>query len=312
MLDVSQLSPKTNYLLGLSGGRDSVCLLHLLLENGYRNLHLVHLDHQLRGQASTDDAHFVEKLAQEKQLPLTLERVSLTDQAQATRLSIETAARQARHQLFAATAQKTGYHQVLLAHHADDQAETCLFNLLRGSSGLKGMATQHQLTESSLPLTLVRPLLQTRRATIDAYLTEHCIPFREDKSNQSLDYTRNRIRQQALPLLEEILQRDIVPALLRAELATRAQERVLGQILDTLQLRDPQNRLFLPKLRELTPELQQACLKQYLTELKVPQLSHDLILRAQALISPEGPPAINLPGGSFLRRRQGRIFIPED
>ena len=309
MLDQSRLSPRRNYLLAISGGRDSVCLLHQLLDHGFRQLHLVHLNHQLRGEQSEDDARFVQQLAKDQNLPLTLETAEVTARAKEDGHSIETAARHARHQLFAETARNTGCHRVLLAHHAEDQAETCLFNLLRGSAGLKGMQPESEFLVDHETLVFLRPLLNTRRAQIDNYLTERDIAYREDQSNQDPSHTRNRLRNEALPLLAEIMQRDIVPSLTRAVDTSQQNDLILSQLLDSLQLRDPQGRLFLPALRELSHSLQKACLKQYLQEHQIPQISKTLVENALEVISPSGPPALNLPGNRFLRRKEGRILI---
>jgi tRNA(Ile)-lysidine synthase len=305
VLDLALLSPHRRYLLALSGGRDSVALLHLLLENGFEKLHLVHLDHQLRGSESDGDAEFVAALAQSKQLPLTLAQADLTG----TSDSLETAARNARQALFAKVARERDCSRVLLAHHADDQAETCLFNLLRGSSGIKGMAREHEIQVGDQTLTLLRPLLQTRRSEIDRYLLEKGIDYREDSSNQDPAHTRNRLRHEALPLLADILKRDLAPALVRAAEISREKEEIIGSLLDTLELRDPQGRLFLPKVRELAPALQKASLQQYLIENEVPNLSKSLMERALLLVSPDGPPSLNLPGNRFLRRKEARILI---
>lgn len=305
MLDLALLSPHRRYLLALSGGRDSVALLHLLLENGFEKLHLVHLDHQLRSSESDGDAEFVAALAQSKQLPLTLAQADLTG----TSDSLETAARNARHALFAKVARERDCSRVLLAHHADDQAETCLFNLLRGSSGIKGMAREHEIQVGDQTLILLRPLLQTRRSEIDRYLLEKGIDYREDSSNQDPAHTRNRLRHEALPLLADILKRDLAPALVRAAEISREKEEIIASLLDTLELRDPQGRLFLPKVRELAPALQKASLLQYLVENEVPNLSKSLMERALLLVSPDGPPSLNLPGNRFLRRKEARILI---
>ena len=179
MLDLTLLSPRRSYLLALSGGRDSLSLLHWLLENKIHKLHLVHLNHQLRGSASDGDAEFVRALAKKHQLPLTLESTPVAELAKKAGHSLETAARNARHQLFAQVARETGCPRVLLAHHADDQAETCLFNLLRGSSGIKGMEPESEFRIGRKKLTFLRPLLHVRRADIDAFLTERNITFRE-------------------------------------------------------------------------------------------------------------------------------------
>lgn len=311
MLDCSLLSPRKKYLLALSGGRDSVALLHLLLEAGFRDLHLVHLDHQLRGEESDADAAFVRDLAREHDLELTLAKKEIAALASQAKESLETTARKARHELFAKVARSTGCRRILLAHHAEDQAETVLFNLLRGSAGLRGMGSATEIAVSGERLQLLRPLLGTRREEIDQFLSERKLPYREDRSNADSDYTRNRMRHEALPLLSNILQRDIIPALLRATEAARQDQETLASLLHHLRLQDPQGRLYLPKLRDLPAALQRASLADYLRQHEVSGVSQALLDDACALIPADGPPALNLPGDRFLRRREARIFLEE-
>ncbi|MGE9268759.1 MAG: ATP-binding protein, partial [Verrucomicrobiales bacterium] len=160
-------------------------------------------------------------------------------------------------------------------------------------------------------MTLLRPLLTVRRAEIDHFITANKLRYREDATNASDFATRNRLRHQALPLLADILDRDPVPALLRHAAQARAEAEFLDQHLDSLELRDPQGRLFLPKLRELPPFLQKRALHRFLRDHDTPQLSSKLVEQALDLIAPEAPPALTLPGGSRLRRRQARLFIED-
>lgn len=308
MLDLSLLSQDEDYLLAISGGRDSVALLHLLLDNGFQKLHLLHLDHQLRPEAA-NDARFVQQLAEKHSLACTTQSIDVTDLARVERSSLETAARSARHRLFQEVATTTGCHRILLGHHAEDQAETILFNLLRGSGGLRGIQARSAIEVAGEPLILLRPLLATRRSEIDGYLADQAIAYREDSTNSEPDFIRNRLRLQALPLLTEILQRDIVPPLHRAHEISRQNEQIVADLLDHLDLLDPQGRLFLPKLRELPVSLQQAALKQFLKGNGVQRLTHQLVKDAVEMISPEGQHQLNLPGDRFLRRKQGRIFL---
>ncbi|MBK1835202.1 tRNA lysidine(34) synthetase TilS [Roseibacillus ishigakijimensis] len=309
MLDLQQLSPDRSYLLGLSGGRDSVALLHLLLAANFTSLHLVHLHHGLRDEEADADARWVEELATRHHLPLSLHREDVEQRARESGQSLEAAARTARHELFARVARETQCPRVLLAHHAEDQAETILFNLLRGSAGLRGMSPRKEIVVMGQPLELLRPLLQTRRRDLEEFLRTqgHC--YRDDSSNESPDFTRNRLKHEALPLLCDILQRDVTPALLRAAEIARDERELVEDCLAKHDLRDPQGRLFLPKLRELAPALQRQCLLRYLQEKQVPRISHRLLHEAQALLASDGPPALPLPGKRLLRRRQGRIFI---
>ena len=164
------LSLEKKYLLGISGGRDSVYLLHWLLDQGVKNLVLCHLNHDLRGEESQGDADFIAQLAEEHQLPIVSDRIDVAALAAEQKISLETAARDARHLFFVRCAHEHGTHDVLLAHHANDQAETILFRLLRGATGAKGMAETQTIRLGLNQLTLHRPLLNIRRSEITSYL----------------------------------------------------------------------------------------------------------------------------------------------
>jgi len=304
-----QTSKRRRYLVGVSGGADSIALLHLLVEHGFSNLVVCHLDHRLRGKASTEDARFVEKTAKQLGLSCELGRSDVAALARANGASLETAGREARHAFFAGCAKKHRCPRVLLAHHADDRAETALWNLLRGSHGVKSIRPEQTIRANGRTLTLIRPLLGLRRTELRAYLTGRGLAWREDATNAEGIAIRNRLRLEALPLLEDIAGRDIVPALLRAADASLDQEAIAAWALDRANVRDPQGRLHLPALRALPAALQRAAIHRYLSEHGIAGLDRDLLDRAIALLDLEGPSRINLPGGRQLRRSEGRLFI---
>ena len=134
-------SPGARYLVGVSGGRDSVALLHWLVELGYKNLIVCHFDHQLRGRSSRADAIFVQKLAANYDVDLALGSANVRALAVKKKMSIETAARDARYKFFAQVAKRRRCRTIFLGHHADDLVETFLINLFRGAgtSGLGAM-----------------------------------------------------------------------------------------------------------------------------------------------------------------------------
>jgi len=302
-------SKKRRYLLGISGGRDSVALLHLLLDAGYKNLVLCHLNHSLRGHASGQDAALVRRLAKKYNLLSETDRVNVPELMLQNGGSMELEARNARHQFFAGCARKFRCSRILLAHHADDQAETILFNLLRGSYGLKGMhfSTIHQVNGKELQL--LRPLLETTREDINDYLAAHKISFRDDSSNAEAITTRNRLRLEAIPLLNDILGREIRPAILKAAVASQAQQQAITSSLESMQLHDPQGRLFYPKIAKLSPALQSSAIHSYLKAHDVSDITQELLSRCNSLITDPSIAKVNLPGGRFLRRREKRIFI---
>lgn len=195
-------------VVGVSGGPDSVCLAHALFtlreELGIR-LHLAHLDHGLRGAESEADAEYVRELARALDVPATVERRDAQAYRAAHHCSLEEAAREVRYTFLAETAHALGASAVAVAHTADDQAETLLLHLIRGTGlgGLRGMRPSSRWKPpGGRPLTLIRPLLEIRRAEMEAYCAAHGLAPRRDSSNLNLRHLRNRIRAEILPRLE--------------------------------------------------------------------------------------------------------------
>jgi len=187
-------------VVGLSGGADSSALLDLLTKFPDYNLHLVaaHLNHTLRGAESDADEEFCRGLASRYAIPFESRRVDVARMASELRLNLEDAGRRARIEFLDEVRRKYGAAAVILAHHADDQAETVLMRLLRGSgtTGLSGMAYRNSRG-------YLRPLLEISRSEIERYLRAGGLGWREDASNSDTAYLRNRIRHGLLPLLEE-------------------------------------------------------------------------------------------------------------
>jgi tRNA(Ile)-lysidine synthase len=307
---LARSSRSARYLVGVSGGADSVALLHLLVAAGFQNLVVCHLDHRLRGRASTEDARFVRRLAEKLGLPCVLGHSDVRARMNECGESMETAARNARHGFFADCARKYRCRRILLAHHADDQAETVLWNLLRGSHGLKGMREEQGITVGKgTGLRLIRPLLAARHAELVAWLEARGHRWREDASNSEPVAVRNRLRNEVFPLLAEISGRDAVAAFARgaADAADRADAEI--ELVDQAKVLDPQGRLHLPALRKLPPDLRLVALRRFLMDHGVPSVDRSLLKRAAVLLEPASPAVINLPGGRKLRRREGRMFI---
>ena len=218
------LAPGEPLLVGVSGGADSVALLHALVQLG-RKPHVCHLNHQLRGADSDADAEFVRQLAQKHGLPFTIEKRDVAALVAERKLSLEDAARRARHEFFAAVAERTGIKTLALAHTADDQVETFLLRLLRGAgaTGLSGMEVERQLGG----VRVIRPLLGVRRSEILKYLAAEKLPWREDASNADVRFTRNRIRHVLLPLLEREFNPAVRDTLLRTAEILRDEDSYL-------------------------------------------------------------------------------------
>jgi tRNA(Ile)-lysidine synthase len=265
----------------------------------------------LRGRASTEDAKFVERLATVLELPAEVGRTNVRELMVSGGESMETAARNARHRFFADCAGKHRCKRVLLAHHADDQAETIMWNLLRGSRGLKGMRPEQTIQVGTTELCLIRPLLSVRRKALVDCLMERGIKWREDASNREPVAVRNRLRNEVLPLLDEISGRDTVAALVRAAADFSELEDLESQSLAETSVRDPQGRMHLPALRKLPALLQRAALRQFLMDGGVASIDRRLLDEAMGLLDPTSSAGINLPGGRHLRRKEGRLWIAD-
>ncbi len=195
------LSRGGRVLVAVSGGADSMALLYALaaLAGPWRlTVQVVHVHHGLRPEAD-EDAAFVQAQAQALGLPVRVEPVDAGGAARTQRLSIEDAARRLRYERLEATARGWSADAVAVAHTADDQAETVLLRLLRGTgvAGLGGMTQTRPLGEARL----IRPLLAFWRAEIEAFLAAHGLSYRDDATNRDLAFTRNRIRHDLLPRL---------------------------------------------------------------------------------------------------------------
>ena len=196
--ELSLLPPGSHVLCAVSGGADSVCLLSLLRERGEYRLSCAHFNHCLRGEESERDEAFVRSLCAEWGVPFYAGRADVRALAEREHLSVETAAREARYAFLQKTAEEIGAELIATAHTADDQAETILFRLCRGTSlrGLGGIPERRG--------NIVRPLLRVTRQEIEGYLTERGIPHVEDSSNAEDEAARNRLRHHAVPVLKSV------------------------------------------------------------------------------------------------------------
>jgi len=303
-----RFSPDARYLVGVSGGRDSVALLHWLTERGYKKLIVCHLNHRLRGRSSDADARFVEKLAAKYDVDLVVESKNVRVPAAKKKMSIETAAREARYAFFAKVAKQRRCRTIFLAHHADDLVETFLINLFRGA-GTAGLGAIRKVSVrriDNVDLTIVRPLLEVWRDEIDRYVRKHRLKFREDASNRDLAPLRNRIRLRIIPYLEKALGRNIRANVWRA--ATIAAEEdawIESQLPDS----SPAD-LSVEKLRARPVPLQRRAILGWLRAQNVSGIGFDVVERVRSLLDHDaGVAKVNLPQNQHVRRRAGKIFV---
>lgn len=212
-LAAAQAWPGSGLLVALSGGSDSVALLHLtvsLASDLGVPISAAHLDHGLRDAESRQDVEFCRSLADRFKIPLATDVVDTRAYAAEEKLSLEDAARRLRRSFLKRVATTTGSHAVLLGHTIDDQAETLLLNLLRGA-GPRGLGAM----QAAGPRPFLRPILGFEREALREWLRSQRFDWREDASNADTTFTRNRIRHELMPLLKEKFNPQATKALVR-------------------------------------------------------------------------------------------------
>jgi tRNA(Ile)-lysidine synthetase-like protein len=225
--------PGQQILVAVSGGLDSMVLLHVMNElvrrEGWK-LTVAHLNHRLRGKSSDADARLVQRIAQQLGLAAIIGWANVREIARREKLSVEMAARKARHEFLVRTAARLRIRTVALAHHADDQVELFFLRLFRGSGsqGLLGMQWRNP-SPFNKRIQLVRPLLGQTRARLAKYAKENRVRFREDASNRALDIQRNRIRHELLPLLRKRYQPALDTVIARVLDITQAEAEVITE-----------------------------------------------------------------------------------
>ena len=313
------VSSQHRLLVAVSGGPDSVCLLHILVklqdELGVK-LHIAHLDHQLRGAESAADAQYVAELSHRLGIPATIERRDVKTYKTRHRVSLEEAAREVRYTFLAQVAESIGASRVAVGHTADDHIETILMHLIRGTGtrGLRGLepGTRWQ------SVLIIRPLLEVSRQETADYCHHHQLMPRTDTSNLSLSPLRNRIRHQLLPLLQSY-NPQVTEALLRTarlagdDLAYLDEEIArlwdgVAQKQESAIILDKDRFLELPSA--LKRHLLRAAIERLLGNLKDIEMCHIEGI-VTALSKPAGK-RISLPGGLMFSIEYDRYLLAPD
>ena len=280
----------------VSGGADSMCLLHLVWSQGY-DVIAAHFEHGIRGEESQRDAHFVETWCRKHGIPFVLGHGDAPGYAAENGLSLEEAARELRYDFLYKTAEAHGADRILTAHSLDDNAETLLFNLIRGS-GTAGLCGIPQSRGK-----LLRPLLHVSRAEIEAYLRENEVPHVEDSSNESDDYTRNLIRHRVMPLLKEINPRFPEAAERTARLSERDEAFFSALARAYLGHELKNESLPLESLRALHPAVASRVIRTLF-----PGLSMERCDAVLDFVRGSEYGLLEIPGRT-LRREQGRLYL---
>lgn len=299
-------------LVGVSGGPDSVCLLHIL--DGLKealgvSLHVAHLDHMLRGASSAADACYVSHLAQRLSIPATVENRDVKAYQQEHRLSLEEAAREVRYGFFCEVAESIGAKRIALGHTQDDQVETILMHLVRGT-GLAGLRGMQPVTLWRSPKSgafwVVRPLLEVARVETEEYCRAWGLEPRSDFSNFSPTYLRNRFRYELIPLLQSY-NKNVSAALRRTARAAAEDlsflEEQVSQVWEGVVTEQP-NGLLLDSeaLLSLHPALRRHLLRRVLGEL-LGDLTDIQSIHIEKMMD-----ALSKPAGKRLSLPRGLVF----
>jgi len=313
------LEKRDNVLVGVSGGPDSIALLHalhVLACDEDWNVLAVHVNHQLRGEESEEDERYVREFCSRHGIAFEAVRVDVNGVVRQQGGNRQSVARQLRMEAFERIAGEKGVRKLALAHHADDQVETILMRLLRGTgpSGLVGMEPVRKWKH----LSVIRPFLSFSRQEIEEYCENHHLHPRFDSSNRSKDYTRNRIRLELIPILHDYNPR-FKEALLGLWEIVREEEQVWREwtrraMEQTRICQDPHRVVLdVSSFLHLPVALQRRIVKlilSYLWNEENHEATLDSVERVRRLAEHETPSArVDLPGGITAEREYGRLAV---
>jgi len=309
------LAPGQHVLVAVSGGPDSVALLHVLRELAPAlrlRLTAAHLDHRIRGRAAREDAAFVRRLCRGWHVPLVEGRSDVPRRARRKGISLEMAAREARYAFLGRALRRVRAPVVATGHTADDAAETVVLNLARGAgrAGLGGIPR----AAAAHGARVVRPLLDVTRAEVVAWLERHGVAWREDVSNRDPAYLRNRVRHEVLPFLERTLNPNLRRTLTRTAELLRSEDDWLEAVAGSLlrECRAARGDLDAGRFAAHPPALQRRVLRQWLAQQGVPSGAVDFaaVDRVVALAAGRGAGGRTpLAGGWEVCRARGRLGL---
>lgn len=316
------LTPEASWVIGVSGGPDSTLLLHALKAMSERQelrwtLHMAHFHHGLRGAEADADAAFVTEMAEQLDLPLHIEQTDIRAAVARDGGSTEEVARSRRYDFLERVALKTGSELVAVAHHADDNAETVLHRICRGT-GLRGLAGIRDVRpiQAESRVRLVRPLLNQRRAVIEELCDARGLKRREDSTNCSPEFTRGRIRNIIMPLLAEQLNPNVAEAVLR--LAEHA--RLLGNYLEDAAARTFESLVISQRPGHIVLNTRALLSKQRIIQAEVVRRAISLVLGGEQDLSfgnieavlrladdPASGKEVHVPGPLVVRKQYDRL-----
>lgn len=314
-----QINLGQKFLLGVSGGADSMCLLHLLWQAGHPVV-VAHLDHMIRPN-SGQDAGFVKNVCDTWNIPVVIKQIDVGEYCHTHNLNLEEGARNLRYEFLYEVAKETGSSCIFIAHQADDQVETVLMHFIRGAglSGLKGMLYRTFLAQYSNTIPLIRPLLGFTRLQIEGYCNENHIPFITDQTNLDTTYFRNKLRHELIPELETYNPR-FREVIQRSTESLQADHDLINEIVTTewntilLETGSKYIRLNADKLRLTSSGMRKNIYRRAATILRPDLRDFDHIVLDRLddfVIHPPEQKAIDLVGHLEARLDNGALWIVE-
>ncbi len=321
--DFSPVGPGDLLLVAVSGGADSLALLrvaHGLAEGGSRRFRVgvIHVHHGMRGTAADRDEQFLRGLCESLGLRVVVARVDVPDRARRHRISAELAGREARYEAFLSAAIQLGARWIATAHTEDDQVETILFRLVRGSGliGLAGIPYRRELQGDPSPVEVIRPLLGWRRSDTEAICIEAGWSPRHDSTNDDLQFSRNRIRQEVLPLLLQVhpAARQAILQLSEDALFAAASWREQAELVvlaARLSEGSGESRWCTEPLRALPPPATEWALRLLLERSGAPaaMISRETVRRLRLSLHSGGEPPLTLAGGLHVAHVEGGVLV---
>ncbi|MCL2398411.1 MAG: tRNA lysidine(34) synthetase TilS [Defluviitaleaceae bacterium] len=314
------LSPGDHVLIAVSGGGDSVALLYSLLElkeDFSLTLFAAHVNHNLRGDESQQDEGFVQRLCHGLGIQLLSHSADVKFEAKNCGLSIEEAARKIRYAFLYKAAKKCSAKKIALGHNQDDNAETLLLRLCRGT-GLTGLGGIPPIREAKKNITLIRPLIETDRSTIDSYLCNKGISYCTDSSNFDKSFMRNRIRHDVIPTLQEI-NPTASAQLAKTALLLREESMLLEELTcsvfqeclsHTQTSQDQVIRLHIPTLCQSPASMQRRVIRMGLHKAGgLKDISQKHISQIETLITNQTGKKFHLPGLLFAQREYDFLVL---
>ena len=304
-------------IVGISGGGDSVCLLFLLSRYQKRRpFHLlgIHVNHGIRGQEALRDQEYAKKLCERLGVPFTVYTYSVPAIAQQEKRSLEEAGRMVRRRAFEEKAASLGKKAVIaLAHHENDNAETVLHNLIRGTKAA-GMGGIRPIQEIGEGVAYIRPLLKVTREEIETYLRQQQISWMTDSTNQELEYTRNRIRHRIIPEMEKINPKAVSHIAQAADTFQAIEEYLTGQadMLYREYVEQRENGYWIRKELFLEKELMQSYVIRMVLEQAADKKQDLTAFHVESILSlgkGRTGASVSLPGGVLASQVYGDLYV---